>query len=168
VKYAGDGCEITSDNRPKSTIFDWFFDPLMVIKDQIKASNFTEEEEVYLQNRVLLTSDPKRLKATLPRLPSLNERKQAEIDAFARRLQGITKSISRYPTSKRRFDDLVKALSAELERAMGCGNRSVSGSQVKGVSSGVVRLLSQSSMERPTGIEGDDLEEQLTRDAPGA
>jgi hypothetical protein len=163
-----DGCEITSDNRPKSTIFDWFFDPLMVIKDQIKASNFTEEEEVYLQNRVLLTSDPKRLKATLPRLPSLNERKQAEIDAFARRLQGITKSISRYPTSKRRFDDLVKALSAELERAMGGGNRSVSGSQVKGVSSGVVRLLSQSSMERSTGIEGGDLEEQLTRDAPGA
>jgi hypothetical protein len=85
VKYAGDGCEITSDNRPKNAIFDWFFDPLMVIKDQIKADNFTEEEEVYLQKRVLLISDPKRLKATLPHLPSLNERKQAEIDAFARR-----------------------------------------------------------------------------------
>ena len=85
MTYAGDGCEITSDNRPKNTIFDWFFDPLMVIKDQIKADNFTEEEELYLQKRVLLISDPKRLKATLPHLPSLNERKQAEIDAFARR-----------------------------------------------------------------------------------
>lgn len=85
MECAGDGCEITSDNRPKNTVFDWFFDPLMVIKDQIKAENFTEEEEAYLKKRVLLISDPKRLKATLPHLASLNERQQAEIDAFARR-----------------------------------------------------------------------------------
>jgi hypothetical protein len=84
--YAGDGSEITSDNRPKNTIFDWFFDPLMVIKEQIKAQNFTEEEEAYLKKRVLLTSDPKRLKEVVPHLPSsLNERKQAEIDALSRR-----------------------------------------------------------------------------------
>ena len=84
--YAGDGSEITSDNRPKNTIFDWFFDPLMVIKAQIKAQNFTEEEEAYLKKRVLLTSDPKRLKEVVPHLPSsLNERKQAEIDALSRR-----------------------------------------------------------------------------------
>ena len=159
-----DGCEITSDNRPKNTLFDWFFDPLMVIKDQIKAENFTEEEEAYLQKRVLLISDPKRLKATLPHLPSLNERKQAEIDAFARRLQGITKSISRYPTFKRRFDDLVKALSEELERAMG-GSRSVSGSQFQKLRSGLVRMLSQRSMGKTASIRGGDQEAQLTNDA---
>ncbi|KAM3242012.1 hypothetical protein ACQJBY_054617 [Aegilops geniculata] len=162
-----DGCEITSDNRPKNTLFDWFFDPLMVIKDQIKAENFTEEEEAYLQKRVLLISDPKRLKATLPHLPSLNERKQAEIDAFARRLQGITKSISRYPTSKRRFDDLVKALSEELERAMG-GSRSVSGSQFQKLRSGLVRMLSQRSMGKTASIRGGDQEAQLTNDAGAA
>ncbi|VAI46650.1 unnamed protein product [Triticum turgidum subsp. durum] len=159
-----DGCEITSDNRPKNTLFDWFFDPLMVIKDQIKAENFTEEEEAYLQKRVLLISDPKRLKATLPHLSSLNERKQAEIDAFARRLQGITKSISRYPTFKRRFDDLVKALSEELERAMG-GSRSVSGSQFQKLRSGLVRMLSQRSMGKTASIRGGDQEAQLTNDA---
>ncbi|VAI58118.1 unnamed protein product [Triticum turgidum subsp. durum] len=162
-----DGCEITSDNRPKNTLFDWFFDPLMVIKDQIKAENFTEEEEAYLQKCVLLISDPKRLKATLPHLPSLNERKQAEIDAFARRLQGITKSISRYPTSKRRFDDLVKALSEELERAMG-GSRSVSGSQFQKLRSGLVRMLSQRSMGKTASIRGGDQEAQLTNDAGAA
>lgn len=156
-----DGCEITSDNRPKNTVFDWFFDPLMVIKDQIKAENFTEEEEAYLKKRVLLISDPKRLKATLPHLASLNERQQAEIDAFARRLQGITKSISRYPTSKRRFDDLVKALSEELERAMG-GSQSVSGSQFQRLRSGVARMLSQRSMGKTAIIRGDDQEAQLT------
>lgn len=85
MKYAGGGSVITSDNRPKSKIFGWFFDPLMVIKEQIKAENYTEEEEAYLGKHVLLISDPKRLKENVPHLPSLNEQKQAEIDAFARR-----------------------------------------------------------------------------------
>jgi hypothetical protein len=49
--------------------------------------------------------------------------------AFAR-LQGITKSISQYPTAKRRFDVLVKALLSELERTMG-GSQSASGSQAQ-------------------------------------
>jgi hypothetical protein len=84
-KYAGDGSEITSDNRPKNTIFDWFFDPLMVIKEQIKAENLTDEEEEYLKMRVLLAGDPNRLKGSLPHVPSLIERKKADIDAFARR-----------------------------------------------------------------------------------
>jgi len=84
-KYAGDGSEITSDNRPRHNLFDWFFDPLMVIKEQTKAENFTEEEEEYLKMRVLLAGDPNRLKGALPEVPSLNERKKAEIDAFARR-----------------------------------------------------------------------------------
>lgn len=85
MKYAGDGSEITYDNRPKSKIFEWFFDPLMVIKDQIRAENFTEEEEAYLEKQVLLISDTKRIKENLIRLPMFSEQKQAEIDAFARR-----------------------------------------------------------------------------------
>jgi len=158
-----DGSEITSDNRPRSKLFEWFFDPLMVIKDQIKAENFTEEEEAYLEKHVLLISDPKRVKENLIRLPSLSEQKQAEIEAFARRLQGITKSMSRYPTSKRRFDVLVKALSEELARTMG-GSQSANGSQVWKVRSGIVRMLSQRSQGKTTGIRGDDHEAQLTSD----
>ncbi|XP_062219534.1 uncharacterized membrane protein At3g27390-like isoform X2 [Phragmites australis] len=158
------GSEITSDNRPKSKIFDWFFDPLMVIKEQIKAENFTEEEEAYLEKQVLLTGDPKRLKENLPQLPSLSDRKQAEIDAFARRLQGITKSISRYPTAKRRFDALVKALSEELAVTMG-GSQSANGPQVRKMRSGIVRMLSQRSLGKTTSIRGDDQEAQLTSGA---
>ncbi|CAN6232328.1 unnamed protein product [Urochloa humidicola] len=158
-----DGSEITSNDRPKSKIFEWFFDPLMVIKDQIKAENFTEEEEGYLEKQVLLTSDPKRAKENLIRLPSLSEQKQAEIEAFARRLQGITKSISRYPTFKRRFDVLVKSLSEELARTIG-GSQSANGSQVRKTISGIVRMLSQRSLGKTTGIRGDDREAQLTSD----
>ncbi|XP_062184509.1 uncharacterized membrane protein At3g27390-like isoform X2 [Phragmites australis] len=156
-----DVSEVTSDNRPKSTFFDWFFDPLMVIKEQIQAENFTEEEEEYLKMRVLLVGDPSRLKGTLPHVPSLNERKKAEIDAFARRLQGITKSISRYPTSKRRFDVLVKALLSELERTVG-GSHSVNGSQPHRLRSSIARMLSQKSLGKTTNIRNEDPEAQMT------
>ncbi|RRT56792.1 hypothetical protein B296_00015515 [Ensete ventricosum] len=49
-------------------------------------------------------------------------------DILESRLQGITKSISRYPTARRRFDDLVKSLSEDLEKKFG-SNRSANGSQ---------------------------------------
>lgn len=160
-----DGSEITSDNRPRSTLFDWFFDPLMVIKEQIKAENFTDEEEEYLKMRVLLVGDPDRIKGTLPHVPSLNERKKAEIDAFARRLQGITKSISRYPTAKRRFDVLVKALLSELERTMG-GSQSANGSQAQRLRNSVARMLSQKSMGKTSNIRDEDPEAQMTNSSP--
>ncbi|CAL5016282.1 unnamed protein product [Urochloa decumbens] len=157
-----DGSEITSENRPRHNLFDWFFDPLMVIKEQIKAENFTEEEEEYLKMRVLLAGDPNRLRSALPEVPSLNERKRAEIDAFARRLQGITKSISRYPTAKRRFDALVKVLLSELERTMGGSNQSTNGSRVQRLRSSVARMLSQKSMGKTANIRDEDPEGQIT------
>ncbi|SPT18819.1 unnamed protein product [Triticum aestivum] len=159
-----DGTEITSDNRPKSTLFDWFFDPLMIIKEQIKAENFTEEEEECLKMRVLMVGEPSNLKVTLPHVPSLNERKKAEIDAFARRLQGITKSISRYPTSKRRFDVLVKSLLSELERTMG-GSAPVNGSQALRLRGGIARMLSQKSVGKTANIMDEDPEAQVARKA---
>ncbi|KAI3885003.1 hypothetical protein MKW98_002395 [Papaver atlanticum] len=108
--------EINSMNRPKDAFYDWFLNPLLVIKDQIKAHNLTEEEEKYLSNLVLLSGHPERLKNSIVGPPAEENRKKAELDGLARRLQGITKSISRYPTAKRRFDVLTKSLSEELAR----------------------------------------------------
>ncbi|KAI3981773.1 hypothetical protein MKX01_027758 [Papaver californicum] len=108
--------EINSMNRPKDAFYDWFLNPLLVIKDQIKAHNLTEEEEKYLSNLVLLSGHPERLKNSIVGPPPEEDRKKAELDGLARRLQGITKSISRYPTAKRRFDVLTKSLSEELAR----------------------------------------------------
>uniref|UniRef100_A0A0D3FX66 Uncharacterized protein n=2 Tax=Oryza barthii TaxID=65489 RepID=A0A0D3FX66_9ORYZ len=156
-----DGSEITSDNRPKHILYEWFFDPLLVIKEQIKAENFTEEEEKYLKMRVLLIGGPDRVKGSLPDVPSLDERKKAEIDAFARRLQGITKSISRYPTAKRRFDILVKQLLSELERTVG-GGQSTNGSQSQSLRGGIARMLSQKSMGKAANVRDEDPEAQMT------
>lgn len=107
--------EITSSNRPKDVFFDWFFNPFLIIKEQIKAENLTEAEEDYLSKLVLFCGNIERLK-DLNVSPPESELKRAELDALARRLQGITKSVSRYPTFRRQFDDLVKTLTEDLAK----------------------------------------------------
>lgn len=203
---AVDNCtEITSSNRPKDTIYDWFLNPLLIIKDQIKAENLTESEELYLGKLVLLSGDPVRLKNTNIGSPPESERKQAELDALARRLkmqihreayvsclvlnhfplpscwrfpfgylswlilscrlQGITKSISRYPTYRRRFDELVKALSDELgQNNDGSSSKPTSGpNTISRSKSAFARLFSQKSFSftNKTSNHGGDPESQL-------
>nr|XP_009396933.1 PREDICTED: uncharacterized membrane protein At3g27390-like [Musa acuminata subsp. malaccensis] len=76
------------------------------------------------------------------------------------RLQGITKSISRYPTARRRFDDLVKSLSEDLEKKFG-SNRSANGSQEsQRVRSGIFRIFSQKSFGSDTSTKGHHQEIQ--------
>ncbi|KAI9176440.1 hypothetical protein LWI28_002876 [Acer negundo] len=111
--------EITSSNRPKDAFFEWFLNPFLVMKDQIKAQNLSEEEEDYLAKLVLFCGDHERLKSSGTGSPPESERKRAELDGLARRLQGITKSISRYPTFRRHFDNLVENLSEDLAKKNG-------------------------------------------------
>lgn len=77
--------EITSTNRPKEAVFDWFLNPLLIIKDQIIAEKLSEAEEDYLGKLVLLSGDPMRLKNSNIGSPPESERKQAELEALARR-----------------------------------------------------------------------------------
>lgn len=78
------GPEITSSNRPKDVFFDWFLNPFLVMKDQIKAENLTEAEEDYLCKLVLFCGDHERLKLSGCVSPE-SERKRAELDGLARR-----------------------------------------------------------------------------------
>lgn len=110
------GTELTSANRPKDTFYDWFTNPVIVLKDQIKAKNLTESEEVYLGKLILSGGDAEKLTKLKIGQPPESELRRAELDALARRLHGITKSISRYPTYRRRFENIMKAISQELEK----------------------------------------------------
>ncbi|XP_039133580.1 uncharacterized membrane protein At3g27390-like [Dioscorea cayenensis subsp. rotundata] len=149
-----DQTELTLENKPKDRFYEWFLEPLLILKDQIKSVNLSEEEENYLCKLVLLVGDPKRVDDIDVGMILQNERRQAEIGAFARRLQGITKSISRYPTFKRRFDGLVKTLSEELEKKIG-GSLSSNGSRsTKRSISGFGRLFSQKSFGIKTSNKG--------------
>lgn len=77
--------EITSSNRPKDQYFEWFFNPLVIIKEQIKANNLSETEEMYLGMLVLFGSDPVGLKNSSIGLEPQSEIRRAELDALARR-----------------------------------------------------------------------------------
>lgn len=105
-----DDTELTPSNRPREKFFEWFLNPLLIIKDQIKAENLSASEEDYLCKLVLLRGDAERIKNSCIGPGPESEVKRAELDALARRLQGITRSMSRFPTFKRRFDELVKTL----------------------------------------------------------
>jgi hypothetical protein len=85
IDVADNVTEITSRNRPKDKFFDWFFNPLLIIKDQIKAENLSEAEEDYFCKLVLLSGDPERLKNSNIGSPPESEFKRAELDALARR-----------------------------------------------------------------------------------
>ncbi|RDX62327.1 putative membrane protein, partial [Mucuna pruriens] len=119
VNSMGDDTELTTTNRPREKFFDWFLNPLLIIKEQIKAENLSASEEDYLCKLVLLSGDGERLKKSSIGPAPESEFKRAELDAFSRRLQGIMKSMSRFPTFKRRFDDLVKSLSDDLTEKHG-------------------------------------------------
>ncbi|CAL0332985.1 unnamed protein product [Lupinus luteus] len=110
----GDDTELTTSNRPREVFFEWFLNPLLIMKEQIKAENLSASEEDYLSKLVLLNGDAERLKDFSVVPPPESEVKRAELDALARRLQGITNSMTRFPTYKRRFDHIVKSLSDEL------------------------------------------------------
>jgi len=106
-----DGTEITAMNRTGDRLFEWFFEPLMIIKEQIKAEQLEESEELYLSKLVLLSGFPDRMKAWQNGgIPPPDDVRRAELEALSRRLQGIAASISIMPTFRRRFQNVVRNL----------------------------------------------------------
>ncbi|CAN6849147.1 unnamed protein product [Brassica oleracea var. botrytis] len=150
--------ELTTKNRPKDAFFDWFLNPFLILKEQMKATNLTDEEEEYLGRLVLLYGDSERLKSSYAdsSSPLLTERKRAELDAFARRIQGLTKTVSRYPTYRRHFVELVKKLSDDLEVQDRDGSETIREAPVpvKIFS----RIFSHRSFRRKESINGSDQE----------
>ncbi|KAJ0704400.1 putative uncharacterized membrane protein [Helianthus annuus] len=148
--------EINTANRPKDGFYDWFLNPLLVMKDQIKAQNLTDSEADYLGKLVMLSGDAEKLKNSNIGPPPESELRRAELDALARRLQGITKSISRYPTYRRRFENSIKAISEELDRRDTNRRGSVSGSGSE--STFGRRFSNQRSFKTKTSNQEDDQE----------
>lgn len=58
-----DGFEITHMNRPKDKLLDWFFNPIMVLKEQISAIKLEDGEVRYLEKVVLFGSNSQRMEA---------------------------------------------------------------------------------------------------------
>ncbi|KAE9599507.1 hypothetical protein Lalb_Chr14g0362961 [Lupinus albus] len=139
-----DDTELTTSNRPREVFFEWFLNPLLIMKEQIKAENLSALEEDYISKLVLLNGDAERLKNLSVGPAPASVVKRAELDAWARRLQGITKSMTRFPTYKRRFDNIIKSLSDELSEKNG-------GQIMTRSKSAFARLISLKSLKATRG-----------------
>lgn len=106
-----DGVEVTMENRPQDRIFDWFFEPLLILKEQIRAAKLKESEELYLLKWVLTSGDLGRMNESQNggSQPE-DDVRRGELHAWSRRVQGIAMSVSRFPTFRRRYQGIVKIL----------------------------------------------------------
>lgn len=59
----GDNTELTNVNRPEGRVFDWLFEPMSIMKEQIKAAHLQETEEAYLYKLTLYCGDAERVEA---------------------------------------------------------------------------------------------------------
>lgn len=79
-----DDLEITHLNRPQDKLTDWFFQPIMVLKEQIKIME--ENEVLYLEKLLLFGNNNKRIEAWdntsfVPQIPV----RLAQLEGIARR-----------------------------------------------------------------------------------
>ncbi|XVF59438.1 hypothetical protein PTKIN_Ptkin07bG0276000 [Pterospermum kingtungense] len=108
-----DGVEINHMNRPKDKLLDWFFNPIMVLKEQIKVIKLGDNEVRLLQKLVLFGSNTTRMDAwdngsSVPQ----DSLRAAQIEGISRRMGGMIRSVSKLPTYRRRFRQVVKDLMA--------------------------------------------------------
>ncbi|PSS30780.1 hypothetical protein CEY00_Acc06065 [Actinidia chinensis var. chinensis] len=111
-----DNVEITRVNRPEGKIFDWLYEPMGIMKEQIRRLNLEESEELYFYKYCLYSGDASRIELWQNGgVPPQDEIKRAQLEGIARRLQGFCLTLSRMPTSRRRFFEVVKAIEQEEE-----------------------------------------------------
>ncbi|KAL2906217.1 hypothetical protein RDABS01_004927 [Bienertia sinuspersici] len=102
---------ITHENRPQDRLIDWFFQPLLVLKEQIRILRLSDGELQYLNRVLLIGSQPQRMDAwdngsVIPQDPL----RAAQIQGISRRMSGLARSMSKLPTYRRRYRHIVKDL----------------------------------------------------------
>ncbi|XP_024028620.1 uncharacterized membrane protein At3g27390 [Morus notabilis] len=117
-----DGMELTRTNGPRDKVFEWFIGPLMIMKEQIKVLQLDEKEENCLRELLMECKNEKPEEWDDTCFLSSDNVRRAQLQAIIRRLQGLVASISRIPTFRRRFNNLVKVLYLEALQASASAN----------------------------------------------
>ncbi|XP_057541157.1 uncharacterized membrane protein At3g27390-like [Amaranthus tricolor] len=109
--------ELTSLNRPEGRVFDWLFEPMSIMKEQLRSLKLVESEELYLYKLCLYGGDTTRMEAwDNGGIPPREEIRRAQLEGISRRLLGFCLTISRLPTSRRRFSQVVKEIAQESDQ----------------------------------------------------
>lgn len=112
-----DEVELTVTNWPRDKLFEWFIGPLFVMKEQIKGLQMNEDEENCLKKLILVHNNEKPEDWDNTGFPSSDKVRRAQLQAVIRRLQGIVGSMSRIPTFRRRFRNLVRTVYLDAMQA---------------------------------------------------
>ncbi|KAL0350654.1 UNVERIFIED_CONTAM: putative membrane protein [Sesamum radiatum] len=92
-------------------LLDWFFHPVMVLKEQIRALRLEEGEIQYLEKVMLFGNNKERAKSwENGSLVPQDALRAAQIEGISRRMMGMTRSVSKFPTYRRRYRQVVKDL----------------------------------------------------------
>ncbi|XP_074326089.1 putative membrane protein At3g27390 isoform X1 [Apium graveolens] len=105
-----DDIQLTATNWPRDKMFEWFVGPLLIMKEQIKGMKLEENEEICLKKLVMGYKNENTEDWDDSDFPSSDTVRRAQLQAIIRRLQGIIGFMSRMPTFRRRFRNLVKVL----------------------------------------------------------
>ncbi|KQK18534.1 hypothetical protein BRADI_1g43130v3 [Brachypodium distachyon] len=112
-----DNVEVTNFNWPRDRVIDWVLGPLLVLKEQMKKLELTEDEELCLRKLIMTNENEKPSDWDDCGFPSSDSVKRAQLQAIIRRLQGIVGNMSRIPGFRRRFLNLTRALYLEAIEA---------------------------------------------------
>ncbi|XP_050206264.1 uncharacterized membrane protein At3g27390-like isoform X2 [Mercurialis annua] len=111
-----DDVVITSVNRPEGRVFDWLYEPIWIMKEQIRSLKLNKAEELYFYKHCLYGGDAARIESwENDGIPPEDKIKRAQLEGLSRRLQGFCLRLSRLPTSRRRFFEVVKAIEQEAK-----------------------------------------------------
>ncbi|XP_022140357.1 uncharacterized membrane protein At3g27390 [Momordica charantia] len=108
-----DDMELTRTNLPRDKMFEWFLGPLLIMKEQIERLQLEENEEICLRILIMKGRNEKPEDWDEFGFPSSDTVRRAQLQAIFRRLQGIVGFMSRVPSFRRRFRNLIKVLYVE-------------------------------------------------------
>ena len=82
----GDNVEITSVNRPEGRVFDWLYEPMCIMKDQIRSLHLDEAEELYFYKLCLYSGDTTKIESWQNGgVPPRDDIRRAQLEGISRR-----------------------------------------------------------------------------------
>ncbi|XP_015578083.1 uncharacterized membrane protein At3g27390 isoform X2 [Ricinus communis] len=126
-----DDAELTRINGPRDKLFEWLIGPLLIMKEQIKQLQLDENEEACLKRIIMKCQNEKLEDWDDFGFPSNDNLRRAQLQGIIRRLEGIVSSMTRIPTFRRRFMNLMKVLYVEAIQAAASSGHSRGSSKFK-------------------------------------
>lgn len=82
----GDNVEITGVNRPEGRLFDWLYEPMCIMKEQVRHMNLTETEELYFYKHCLYSGDVEKVETWQNGgIPPSDEIRRGQMEGISRR-----------------------------------------------------------------------------------